>query len=80
MATNNTAWLLYVTSDPSLALAELYEDDLASTYQWDDRVPNHAELEEGDTIALWDGKQLLGISVISQIVIGEGSKKHYRCP
>lgn len=79
---SSNAWLLYFTNDPYLALSALYEDDLSSTYQWDDTVPNHANLKEGDFIALWNGKNsiLRGASVVTRVIEGHGGKVRYRCP
>ena len=80
MTTNTRGWLLYKTDDPVVASGTRVDDDLQTQYQWDDEVPNHASIEEGDLIALWDGTQLLGVSVISQIVTGKANKQRNRCP
>ena len=47
-----------------------YDDDPPSHYSWDDRVPQHAEVAEGDAIVLWDGDALVGASIIEQIALG----------
>ena len=75
-----TGWLLYKTDNPVVASGAQYDDDLQTQYQWDDEVPNHASIEAGDLIALWDGTRLLGISMISQIVTGMANKRRNRCP
>ncbi len=62
-------------------LADRYDDDLKSIYAWDDTVPNHAHVEKGDSIVIWNGKELLGASLISEnIETNESTKQRYRCP
>ena len=74
------AWLLYTSETRVHAGNEGYDDEVAVSYTWDDTVSHHADLREGDLVALWDGSQLLGISVISRITKGEGQKPRFRCP
>ncbi|MET7550324.1 HNH endonuclease [Streptomyces sp. NPDC005500] len=57
-----------------------YDDDPAKHYSWDSTVPNHARLSVGDVIALWDKKQLIGVSVIQAIDTGSAEKRTYFCP
>jgi len=73
-------WLLYKTDNPVVQSGSHYDDDLETQYQWDNLVPDYASIEMGDPIAIWDGNQLLGVSVISQIATGLGKKKRNRCP
>ncbi|MEU3494486.1 HNH endonuclease [Kitasatospora cineracea] len=76
-----TAWLvLAMGSDREHAGNDGYDDDPARHYSWDDTVQNHARLQKGDVIALWNAKALLGISVIEHIEIGPTKKKRMRCP
>jgi ribosomal protein L37AE/L43A len=74
------AWLLYTSKTRVHAGNEGYDDEVAVSYTWDDTVSHHADLREGDLVALWDGSQLLGISVISRITKGESRKPRFRCP
>ena len=73
-------WLLYKTDNPVFESGSKYDDDLETRYQWDNIVPDSASIEAGDSIAVWDGNQLLGVSCISQITTGPGKKKRNRCP
>jgi len=57
-----------------------YSDDPESTYVWDSTVPNHAKVNTGDAIVLWDRAQLLGASVIDSIATRTRHKSVYRCP
>ncbi|MFF8400921.1 HNH endonuclease [Streptomyces sp. NPDC015684] len=76
-----TAWLV-------LALGENrehggndgYDDNPAVHYSWDSTVQNHARLAVGDVIALWDRKELIGVSVIEAIDTDTAEKTVYFCP
>ncbi|WP_326843310.1 HNH endonuclease [Streptomyces sp. NBC_01558] len=76
-----TAWLM-------LALGERrehggndgYDDDPAQHYSWDSTVQNHARVAVGDVIALWDRRELIGVSVIEAIETGTAEKTVYFCP
>ncbi|MFF9360597.1 HNH endonuclease [Streptomyces griseoluteus] len=76
-----TAWLV-------LALGENrehggndgYDDNPAEHYSWDSTVQNHARVAVGDVIALWDRKELIGLSVIEAIDTGTAEKTLYFCP
>lgn len=57
-----------------------YGDQLGQLYSWDDRVPNCRSLQAGHLIALWDGEQMHGVSVIEHIALGKGTKVVLRCP
>ncbi|UQX04900.1 HNH endonuclease [Streptomyces sp. RerS4] len=57
-----------------------YDDDPAEHYSWDSTVQNHARIAQGDVIALWDRKELIGISVIEAIDTGSTEKTLYSCP
>ncbi|MFF3257076.1 HNH endonuclease [Actinacidiphila glaucinigra] len=74
-----TAWLMYL-GEGAKRVGEGYDDDLSSHYSWDSRVPNAARVKVGDVIVLWDGKTLLGMSVIEDIETGQGLKDVSSCP
>ncbi|MDH6705318.1 hypothetical protein P3T27_002028 [Kitasatospora sp. MAA19] len=68
-----TAWLMLAKAG-SKRISEGYDDSPATHYSWDSSVPNHAAPKVGDVIALWDSVQLLGVSVIEDIAIGQREK------
>ena len=57
-----------------------YDDQPSSKYSWDSTVANYNNPEPGDGIVIWDGKVLLGASVIAIIRHGETTKIRLRCP
>ncbi|MGB5927408.1 MAG: HNH endonuclease [Cyclobacteriaceae bacterium] len=57
-----------------------YVDDPTSVYRWDSTVPNHAQLEVGDRVVLWDKQISLGASTIQTIEHGAAEKAIHRCP
>ena len=59
---------------------EGYDDDPEVHYSWDDTVANHAAVSVGDAIAVWDKTELLGASVIEEILVSTGQKVLRRCP
>ncbi|MDH6608454.1 hypothetical protein M2164_004089 [Streptomyces sp. SAI-208] len=73
-----TAWLV-LAKDGSKRISEGYDDNPATHYSWDSTVPNHATLKVGDVIALWDATELLGLSVIEDITVGQGRKETPYC-
>jgi hypothetical protein len=73
-----TAWLV-LAKDGSKRISEGYDDNPATHYSWDSTVNNHAKLTVGDVIALWDGTELLGLSVIEAIELGQEEKKTPYC-
>ena len=75
------AWLcLTKPVDSYVAERDGYGDLLGQSYSWDDTVPNHAKLQSGDIIAIWDGRALLGVSRIEGISVHDGTKMRRRCP
>ena len=74
------SWLLLTKEERQHGGNEGYEDLPSSAYIWDNTVSHHADLGEGDQIVLWDGKTLLGVSVIDRIHIHSETKRRYRCP
>ncbi|MFF4727631.1 HNH endonuclease [Streptomyces mirabilis] len=76
-----TAWLVLALGDNrEHGGNDGYDDNPAEHYSWDSTVQNHARLAAGDVIALWDRKQLVGVSVIEAIDIGTAEKTVYFCP
>jgi hypothetical protein len=59
---------------------EGYGDVLGRTYSWDDRVPNSRDVGVGDMIALWNSREMLGMSVIERIDVDRRVKVVLRCP
>ncbi|MET4640982.1 hypothetical protein ABID95_000682 [Streptomyces atratus] len=74
-----TAWLMYLGDDPK-RVGPGYDDHRSTHYSWNSRVPNAAHVQIGDTIVLWDGNTLLGLSVIEDIQTGTGSADISSCP
>ncbi|MFD5885526.1 HNH endonuclease [Streptomyces sp. NPDC060334] len=56
-----------------------YDDNPAEHYSWDSTVQNHTRLAVGDVIALWDRKELLGVSTIEAITTDTVEKVLYSC-
>lgn len=76
-----TAWLALLKQDyRRLSAASRYDDHESSHYSWTSRVPNHRQVKPGDVIAIWDESELLGMSVIESIDVGEGTTTVSRCP
>ena len=57
-----------------------YDDQPDVYYTWDNTVYNHARLEVGDAIVLWDKKRLLGLSVVEEIEEHDREKLLFKCP
>ncbi|WP_228002978.1 HNH endonuclease signature motif containing protein [Nocardia australiensis] len=75
------AWLVLLKTDyRRLGNENKYDDDAATHYSWDSRVPNWRQVRAGDVIAVWDEAELIGISVIEAIKPGRGNKPIARCP
>ena len=75
------AWLLLAAGlTRQHAGNEGYHDQIDAFYSWDESVPRHADLAEGDQIALWDKTALLGVAKIDQITVGSSEKLSRRCP
>lgn len=73
-----TAWLVLAKTG-SKRVSEGYDDNPATHYSWDSTVNNHAKLKVGDVIALWDATELLGLSVIEDIKVGQAEKETPYC-
>ncbi|RKH46901.1 HNH endonuclease [Corallococcus sp. AB050B] len=57
-----------------------YADELERLYRYDNFVPNHLQLSQGDLLIICDRKQVLGVSRIVRIEQTEASKTLQRCP
>lgn len=57
-----------------------YDDQADVYYTWDSTVNNHAAIQVGDPVAIWDKRTLLGISVVEAIETTEEEKLLFRCP
>lgn len=80
-ADDRPAWLLLaVGENRAFGSNDGYRDEPESHYRWDSTVPNHARLEAGQPIVLWDKKSSLGMSVIESIDYGTAVKTVYSCP
>jgi len=74
------AWLM-LTKETRQHSGNLgYDDSSAEHYSWDNTVPNHLKPKVHDKIVIWDGKTLIGASVIQNIVVDVGEKIRLRCP
>lgn len=81
VSTRPNAWLLMVAgTDVARGTIDSYEEVPSEGYVWNSRVPNHAAIKEGDLVALWDKNNLLGISIVEDIISGAGKTTHRRCP
>ena len=56
-----------------------YDDQADVYYSWDSTVNNHANVQAGDSVALWDKDRLLGLSVIETIQTEDDIKVLRRC-
>ncbi|MGA5019901.1 HNH endonuclease [Streptomyces griseoincarnatus] len=76
-----TGWLMLAVGDKRQHGGnDGYDDNPRYHYSWDSTVPNHARVAVGDVIALWDKKELIGVSVIHGIDTGTATKTLYFCP
>ncbi|WP_214071832.1 HNH endonuclease signature motif containing protein [Mucilaginibacter sp. dw_454] len=58
-----------------------YDDKPDAYYIYDNFVPNHNKLKEGDYVLIADKKYLHGFAVVDHIAVTEGlEKKRYSCP
>ncbi|MFB6831393.1 HNH endonuclease [Streptomyces hydrogenans] len=76
-----TVWLVLAVGDERQHGGnDGYDDNPRTHYSWDSTVPNHGKLAVGDVIALWDKKELIGVSVIHGIDTAIEQKTVYFCP
>lgn len=57
-----------------------YEDVHGSTYRYDDDVPNHRQVAEGDLLVVRSRSRLEGVACIARIEANAIRKTHQRCP
>ena len=77
----NRAWLLMGSGqDREYGGNDGYRDLPDSEYRWDSTVPHYRDLQVGDRVVLLDKRQLLGFSMIEEIVSESASKLLHRCP
>ena len=57
-----------------------YADELTRAYQWDQTVPNHKKVAEGDFVLLRNHEHVLGVAKISSIERWDADKLRLRCP
>ncbi|MFE9330438.1 HNH endonuclease [Streptomyces sp. NPDC006925] len=77
----STAWLMLALGNRrEHAGNDGYDDSASQHYSWDSTVQNHARVAVGDVIALWDRKELIGVSVIEVIDTTLAEKTLYSCP
>lgn len=74
-----TAWLMQMKKT-SKRVSEGYDDHASTHYSWDSAVPNHAKVQSGDIIVIWEPEKLLGLSVIEKITKGQATKQTPMCP
>jgi ribosomal protein L37AE/L43A len=75
------SWLLLAAGESrQYAGNDGYLDQPDAFYSWDSTVQNHAAIQEGDFIALWDKHVLLGVSVIDSIETEHTEKTIMKCP
>jgi len=75
-------WLCVSAEKSEIAYAgnDGYDEDLGVYYSWDSTVNNASRLAEGDLIAIWNKKQLLGFSIIDRIESSKATKRFFTCP
>lgn len=75
------AWMLLAAGDArSYAGNAGYDDEPSAYYSWDSTVNNSRGPSVGDPVVLWDTDQLLGVSVVEEIVQQPATKIVRRCP
>lgn len=76
-----TAWLMLAAGDDrEHGGNDGYDDNPRYHYSWDETVPSSEAVAVGDVIALWNKKELIGVSVIHAIEIGTAEKASHGCP
>ncbi|HEY9823975.1 MAG TPA: HNH endonuclease [Stenomitos sp.] len=75
------AWLLLVYGEEQTYGGHSgYNDIIQEVYRYDNFVPNHKNISEGDLVILRDQKGLLGLARIVSIEMNNGFKQRNRCP
>jgi hypothetical protein len=77
-----TAWSFLTLDAPERQFAGNagYDDVLTRHSSWDQTVPNHRRVSQGDLAVLRDSEFVLGIGWIDDIVVWKADKDRYRCP
>jgi hypothetical protein len=57
-----------------------YHDDSTSFYQYDNFVPNHKQVKKGDIVIITDRNNVLGVSIIDNLLSTPYLKARHRCP
>jgi hypothetical protein len=75
-------WLCVSVDKSKIAYAgnDGYDEELGIYYSWDSTVNNASQISEGDLIAIWNKKELLGFSIVDRIELDSSSKKFFVCP
>lgn len=74
------AWLLMAVGDNRQHGGnDGYDDEPDAHYSWDSTVGNHAAVQVGDPVVLWDKSTSLGVSVVEAIETDTAQKMVYRC-
>ena len=75
------AWLLMAAGDDRQHGGNSgYDDQADAYYSWDSTVNNYGQIQVGDTVAIWDKRKLLGVSVVEEIDVAPAEKMLLRCP
>ena len=75
------AWLLMAAGDDRQHGGNTgYDDQADAYYSWDSTVSNYGQIQVGDTVALWDKRKLLGVSIVEEIDVTPAEKLLLRCP
>lgn len=76
-----TAWLVLAFGDERQYAGNAgYEDVLTSHYRFDDFVPNHTQVAEGDVMVLRAPANLIGFARIQRLGTEASVKERLRCP
>lgn len=57
-----------------------YNDDYSVFYRYNNSVPNHKNVKEGDIVIIRNRDKVLGVSIIEKIETYNTEKKVYKCP
>ncbi len=75
------AWLCMAFGDDRAYAGNIgYNDNISKYYQFDNFVPNHKRINEGDLIILRDRSSFLGVALAKRIESSPATKEMRRCP
>lgn len=57
-----------------------YHDDSSVFYRYNDSVPNHKNVKQGDIVIIRDREKVLGVSIIEKLETSSTNKTEYKCP